>query len=78
LILQGEKDFQVSLEKDFYGYKNLLGDMPNATFKLYANLNHLFMPSVYGNILKAKKEYKVAQHVDKQVINDISNWILSI
>jgi hypothetical protein len=37
----------------------------------------MFMSSVYGKILKAKKEYKVAQHVDKQVINDISDWILS-
>ncbi|QDX95471.1 alpha/beta fold hydrolase [Brevibacillus laterosporus] len=78
LILQGDKDFHVSIEKDFHGYKNFLGDKPNVTFKLYANLNHLLMPSVYGEIRKAKKEYKVAQHVDKQVINDISDWLLSI
>jgi dipeptidyl aminopeptidase/acylaminoacyl peptidase len=76
-ILQGEKDFQVSIEKDFNGYKKLLGDRPNVTFKLYPNLNHLFMPSVYGDILKAKKEYKVAQHIDRQVIYDIADWILS-
>jgi len=78
LILQGEKDFQVSIEKDFNGYKSLLGEKPNVTYKLYPNLNHLFMPSIYGSILKAKKEYKVAQRVDKQVISDISDWILSI
>lgn len=78
LILQGDKDFHMSVEKDFGSYKNLLGDMPNVTFKLYPNLNHLFMPFVYGEILKAKKEYKAAQHIDNQVINDISNWILSI
>ncbi|WP_419961738.1 alpha/beta hydrolase family protein [Psychrobacillus sp. BM2] len=78
LILQGDKDFQVSVEKEFGGYKKLLADNPNATFKLYPNLNHLFMPSVYGEILKAKKEYKVAQQIDKQVIEDISEWILSI
>lgn len=77
-ILQGEKDFQVSLEKDFNGYKKLLGDLPNVTFKLYPNLNHAFMPSVYGEILKAKKEYMVPQYVDKQVIKDISEWILSV
>ncbi|MFB7638291.1 alpha/beta hydrolase family protein [Peribacillus butanolivorans] len=77
LILQGDKDFHVSVEKDFKGYKNLLGEMRNVRFKLYPNLNHLFMPAVYGEILKMKKEYKVAQHVDKQVINDISDWILS-
>ena len=78
LIMQGEKDFHVSVEKDFNGYKKLLGDMPSVTFKLYPNLNHVFMPSVYGEIRKFKKEYKVEQHVDKQVIEDISKWILSI
>ncbi|MGV3466774.1 MAG: alpha/beta hydrolase family protein [Heyndrickxia sp.] len=75
LILHGEKDFHVSVEKDFNAYKHLLGDKPNVTFKLYPNLNHVFMPSVFGEIRKAKKEYKVAQHVDRQVINDISDWI---
>lgn len=78
LILQGEKDFQTSIEEDFNGYKNLLGEKSNVTYKLYPNLNHMFMPSVYGEILKAKKEYNVAQHVDQQVINDISDWIHSI
>ncbi|MGG4264519.1 alpha/beta hydrolase family protein [Peribacillus simplex] len=78
LILQGDKDFQVSVEKDFDGYKKLLGDTRNVTFKLYPNLNHLFMPSVYGEILKAKKEYKVAQRIDKQVIKDVFEWIHSV
>ena len=78
LIVQGEKDFQISIEKDFNGYKELLGDRPTVTFKLYPNLNHLFMPSVYGKILKVKKEYKVAQHVDQLVINDVADWIHSI
>ncbi len=77
-ILQGDKDFQVSVEKDFTVYKNLLGDKSNVTCKLYPNLNHLFMPSVYGRILKTKKEYNVAQHVDKLVIEDIADWIRSI
>jgi hypothetical protein len=36
------------------------------------------MPAVYGEILKMKKEYKVAQHVDKKVIQDIAEWIHSV
>ena len=59
LILQGDKDFQVSVERDYNGYKKLLDDNPNAKFKLYPNLNHLFMPSVYGKILKAKKSIRL-------------------
>lgn len=78
LFLQGEKDFQTTVHKDFEGYKKIMGDKPNTTFKLYPNLNHLFMPSVYGELLKAKKEYKVAQHVNKDVINDISDWIYTV
>ncbi|WP_067624883.1 alpha/beta hydrolase [Alicyclobacillus acidiphilus] len=78
LILQGDKDFQISVEKDFGGYQQLLSDKPNVTFKLYPNLNHLFMPAVYGQIGKAKREYRVAQHVDQQVIDDIANWIFSV
>lgn len=77
LILQGDKDFHVSIEKDFNGYKKLLEGKPNVRFKLYPNLNHAFMPSVYGNVMKAQKEYKVAQHVNQQVIADIADWILS-
>lgn len=78
LILQGDKDFHVSIEKDFNQYKELLKEKQNVTFKLYHNLNHLFMPFIYGKIQKARKEYKVAQHIDEQVINDISDWILSL
>lgn len=77
LVMQGEKDFQVSVEKDFNGYKSLLRDKDNVTFKLYENLNHIFMPSVYGEIKKARKEYKVEQHIETYVIDDIANWILS-
>lgn len=77
LILQGDKDFQVSVEKDFYGFQKLLGEKPNVAFKLYPGLNHMFMPTVYGQIRKVKKEYRVPQHVDKQVIEDIAYWIFS-
>ncbi|PIC63182.1 alpha/beta hydrolase [Sporosarcina sp. P13] len=78
LILQGEKDFQVTAETDFEGYKNLLCNKPNVTFTLYPNLNHLFMPSIYGTVIKAKKEYNVPQHVDQKVLDDIADWIHSV
>ena len=78
LIMQGEMDVQITVDRDFNVYKAILSDKPNVTFKLYQNLNHVFMPSVYGKILKAKKEYQVAQHVEPQVISDITDWIASI
>ena len=76
LIMQGEKDFQATPEKDFAAYKELLKDKENVTFKMYANLNHLFVNSVYGNIMKAMKEYKLEQHIGETVIKDLADWIL--
>ena len=78
LIMQGEKDFQATPEKDFAAYKELLKDKENVTFKLYENLNHLFVNSVYGNIMKAMKEYKVEQHIGENVIKDLADWILNV
>lgn len=76
LILQGEKDFQVKADKDFTRYQQLLEGKSNASFKLYPNLNHAFVPSVYGSISKAKHEYNVEQHIGEEVISDIAAWIL--
>jgi len=77
LVLQGEKDFQVKADKDFALYQQLLEGKPNASFKLYKDLNHAFVPSVYGSIAKAKQEYNVEQHIGEEVISDIANWILA-
>ena len=76
LILQGEKDFQISVEKDFNLYKQILADKPNVTFKLYTGLNHLFMKSVYGTVKKYKREYTIPSKVDTNVLSDIAQWIL--
>ena len=76
LIMQGEKDFQATAEKDFLAYQELLAGKDNVTFKLYEGLNHAFVPSIYGQLMKAKQEYSVEQHIGKSVIGDIAQWIL--
>ena len=75
LIMQGEKDFQATAEKDFAAYQQLLAGKENITFRLYENLSHAFVPSVYGDIMKAKQEYNVEQHISEEVIADIAIWI---
>ena len=75
LVMQGGKDFQVKADVDFAMYKDLLANHPDATFRLYDNLNHCFVPSVYGRIDKARKEYAVEQHIGENVISDIASWI---
>lgn len=71
LIVQGAKDFQVSVQ-DFNIWRTALTANKNASFKLYPDLNHL---------LSAQKEkgngtqYRVPSNVDINLINDISVWI---
>lgn len=77
LVMQGDKDFHVCIEKDFNEYKRILANHPNTTFKLYPNLNHVFMQNVHGDIKKVKEEYSKPQHVEESVITDIAEWINS-
>ena len=76
LIMQGEKDFQATAEKDFAAYKQLLAGKENVSFRLYPGLNHAFVPSVFADIMKAKQEYAVEQHIGEEVIGGIAAWIL--
>ena len=76
LIMQGEKDFQATAEKDFAAYRQLLAGKENVSFRLYPGLNHAFVPSVFADIMKAKQEYAVEQHIGEEVIGDIAAWIL--
>ena len=39
-IIQGDKDVQLSVEKDFNRYREMLIDRPNVSFKLYPGLNY--------------------------------------
>ena len=75
LVMQGDKDFQVKADVDYALYQQLLAEHPDVTFRLYENLNHCFVPSVYGRIDKAKQEYAVEQPIGNEVISAIANWI---
>ena len=77
LIMQGGKDFQVLPEEDFEGFKEILKDKENVSYKLYEDLNHVFVKGLYNDITKASKEYSVQQHVDIPVIKDIAEFIHS-
>lgn len=78
LIMQGDKDFQVKIEDDYNAYKKLLEGKSNVSFKLYEGLNHVFVPAIYTDIMKAKKEYNTERHIGADVIADIASWIHSV
>jgi dienelactone hydrolase len=71
LILQGGRDYQVTLE-DFSGWKKVLGGRDNVELRLYEKLNHLFMK---GEGKSIPAEYQIAGHVERDVIDDIVLWI---
>ncbi len=75
LILQGERDYQVTMADDFARWKSALGGKPGVTFHTYPALNHLFLPGTGPSL---PVEYETAGHVPVDVINDIADWIASL
>jgi len=74
LILQGERDYQVTMTDDFVRWQSTLASKPSVTLKTYPALNHLFMAGP-GKSLPA--EYYVPGHVSADVVRDIATWITS-
>ncbi len=75
LIMQGGMDFQVLPGVDFKGFKEQLEGRENVEYRLYEDLNHLFVKGIYNDILKASKEYRVEQHIGAEVSDDIAAFI---
>jgi fermentation-respiration switch protein FrsA (DUF1100 family) len=71
LFLQGERDFQVSME-DFGLWKTGLAGSPQASFRSYPALNHLFIP---GEGPASPTEYRKTGSVAPAVIDDIVQWL---
>ncbi len=71
LILQGGRDYQVTVQ-EFQSWKAALSGRHNVAFRLYPDLNHLFMA---GKGPGTPKEYAIAGHVDASVVSDIARWI---
>jgi uncharacterized protein len=72
LVLQGGRDYQVTME-DFDLWKKALKGNASATFKSYPKLNHLFAEGV-GKA--TPEEYLKESHVSAEVIDDLAKWIL--
>jgi dienelactone hydrolase len=71
LILQGERDYQVTMQ-DFRRWQDALRNRQNVTFRTFEGLNHHFMAaSGTPNPL----EYGVPNHVAVEVIDAVAAWI---
>ena len=71
LILHAGRDYQVTMA-DFRLWKQRLGNRKNVTFKLFPQLNHLF---IVGDGPSSPAEYQQPGHVDEQVIKYIAEWV---
>jgi dienelactone hydrolase len=72
LYLQGGRDYQVRA-KDLDLWREGMRDRPAASFKLYPDLNHLFMR---GTGMATPAEYDLPNHVAPEVVSDIAAFVL--
>lgn len=74
LILQGERDYQVTPEHDFAQWQKALAHDSRVTLKEFPGLSHLFMP---GSNPPSPADYNKPSHVDTKVVEFIAHWIAS-
>ncbi len=71
LVLQGERDYQVTMT-DFNLWKQNLSDNSKNQFITYPSLNHFF---IKGEGKPSPAEYEKQGNVEEKVILDIATWI---
>ena len=72
LLLQGERDYQVTVDTDLRLWREGLAGHPDVRFITYPALNHFFLPGVGP---PNPEEYRRESRVDPQVAADIAEWI---
>jgi hypothetical protein len=72
LVLQGGRDYQVTVDDDLVVWERALAGRPDVTVRVYPNHNHLFVP---GSGPSSPAEYEPAQHVDGAVVADVADWL---
>jgi dienelactone hydrolase len=74
-ILQGERDYQVTVAGDLAAWKAALGKRKSVTFFTYPDANHAF---VAGTGQATPAEYSKPGHVEDKVIDDLAGWIAKL
>ncbi|MGH3582466.1 MAG: alpha/beta hydrolase family protein, partial [Mycobacterium sp.] len=72
LIVQGGRDYQVTVADDLVRWQTGLAQHPGVTIRIYDADNHLFFS---GSGPSTPAEYEPAQHVDEAVVTDIAHWL---
>ncbi|WTX00155.1 alpha/beta fold hydrolase [Streptomycetaceae bacterium NBC_01309] len=72
LILQGARDYQVTIADDLVGWQRALAHRPEVTIRIHDAANHLFIP---GSGQPTPAEYAQPGHVDPTVVDEIATWL---
>ncbi|WP_225732188.1 MULTISPECIES: S9 family peptidase [unclassified Nocardia] len=72
LVLQGERDYQITVDTDLALWRKGLAHRDNVTFRVYPADDHCFYP---GEGPSTPAGYEVPQHFDPAVIADIAHWL---
>ncbi|MFT0846601.1 alpha/beta fold hydrolase [Actinomycetaceae bacterium L2_0104] len=72
LVMQGEADIQTSATVDFEAWQDVLADVPDVTYQLFPDLNHLFMKTAG---VEGIADYDPENAVDPEVSKTIDSWL---
>ncbi|MEV5601267.1 alpha/beta hydrolase [Streptomyces sp. NPDC052299] len=72
LILQGGRDYQVSVADDLAGWRRALAGRPGVSIRVHDRLDHLFFA---GSGPSTPADYARPGHVDPVVVDEIASWL---
>ncbi|PFE27498.1 alpha/beta hydrolase [Bacillus anthracis] len=73
LILQGSRDYQVTVKNEYTKWQEGLSNRRNVQFNEYPKLNHFFTEG--DGELSLPSEYEIPANVPEYVIQDIIKWV---
>lgn len=72
LILQGGRDYQVTVADDLARWRSGLSGRPDIDFHVFESDDHMFFQGTGPSL---PDDYLLPQHVDPDVIDRVSNWL---
>ncbi|ROR38115.1 alpha/beta hydrolase family protein [Kitasatospora cineracea] len=72
LLLQGGRDYQVTVADDLARWRRGLAHRGDVTIRVHPDANHLFLP---GTGRPSPAEYAVPGHVAPAVVDEIATWL---
>lgn len=72
LILQGGRDYQVTVADDLAGWRRALAGRPEVSIRVHERVDHLFFA---GSGPSTPADYARPGHVDPVVVDEVANWL---